>query len=184
MEIARQTAICRKSDCGPLENEIVRLRQQIRTLEERNTGDSESEAEEEVENEVENVALHYAEGELARVKTELEEKKIKNADLDSKNTDLTVEILFAKTASELASPPPCEDCVVHEEHYKWLSGRYDDELDENLQQDQQIAELEEENEKLKDQMAMMAMEGSVAGFGGDLSAEEQAYQQAKQQHSS
>jgi hypothetical protein len=47
-----------------------------------------------------------------------------------------------------------------------------------------IAELEEENEKLKDQMAMMAMEGSVAGFGGDLSAEEQAYQQAKQQHSS
>ena len=32
---------------------------------------------------------------------------------------------------------------------------------------------------------MMAMEGHVAGFGGDLSAEEQgAYQQAKQQHSS
>jgi hypothetical protein len=29
-------------------------------------------------------------------------------------------------------------------------------------------------------MAMMAMEGHVAGFGGDLSAEEQAYQQAKQ----
>ena len=68
MEIARLTAICRKSDCGPLENEIVRLRQQIRTLEERKTGDSESEAEEEVENEVENAALHYAEGELARVK--------------------------------------------------------------------------------------------------------------------
>jgi hypothetical protein len=59
---------------------------------------------------VENVALHYAEeGELARVKTELEEEKIKNADLDSKNTDLTAEIPFAKTKSELASPPPCED---------------------------------------------------------------------------
>jgi hypothetical protein len=57
-------------------------------------------------------------------------------------------------------------------------------LDENLQQDQQIAELEEENEKLKDQMAMMAMESHVADFGGDLSAEQQAYQQAKQQHSS
>jgi hypothetical protein len=71
--------------------------------------------------------------------------------------------------------------VVHEEHYKWLSDRYDEELDENLQQDQQIAGLEEENEKLKDQMAMMmAMEGHVAGFGGDLSAEERAYQQAKQ----
>ena len=47
-----------------------------------------------------------------------------------------------------------------------------------------ILELEEENEELKDQKAVMAMEGPVAGFGGDLSAEEQAYQQAKQQHSS
>jgi hypothetical protein len=72
------------------------------------------------------------------------------------------------------APPPCEDCVVHGEDYKWLSYRYDKELDENLQQHQQIAELE----------AMMAMGGHVAGFGGDLSAEEQAYQQAKQQHSS
>jgi hypothetical protein len=76
--------------------------------------------------------------------------------------------------------------VVHEGHYKWLSDRYDEELDENLQQhNKQVAELEEENEKLTDQMAVMAMEGHVAGFGGDLSAEEQAYQQAnKQQHSS
>ena len=45
-----------------------------------------------------------------------------------------------------------------------------------------ILELEEENEELKDQKAVMAMEGPVAGFGGDLSAEEQAHQQAKQQH--
>jgi hypothetical protein len=37
---------------------------------------------------------------------------------------------------------------------------------------------------MEGQMAVMAMEGPVAGFGGDLSAEEQAYQQAKQQHSS
>ena len=190
MEIARLTAICRKSDCGPLENEIVRLRQQIRALEERDSeSEAEEEVEEEVENEVENVALHYAEGELARVKTELEEQGKKNADLDSKNVDLQsknddLEIEILKLKSKLASPPPCEDCVVHEEDYKWLSGRYDEGLDENLQQHQQIAELEEENEKLKDQMAMMAMEGSVAGFGGDLSAEEQAYQQAKQQHSS
>jgi hypothetical protein len=36
MEIARLTAICRKTDCGPLENEIVRLRAQIRALEEGN----------------------------------------------------------------------------------------------------------------------------------------------------
>jgi hypothetical protein len=36
MEIARLTAICRKSDCGPLENELVRLRAEIAALEERN----------------------------------------------------------------------------------------------------------------------------------------------------
>jgi hypothetical protein len=33
-------------------------------------------------------------------------------------------------------------------------------------------------------MAMMATGGPVAGFGDDLSAEEKAYQQAKQHHSS
>jgi hypothetical protein len=54
----------------------------------------------------------------------------------------------------------------------------------NLTAVQQVAELEEENKNLKDEMAMMAMEGHVAGFGGDLSAEEHAYQQAKQRHSS
>ena len=36
MEIARLTAICRKTKCGPLENEIVRLRAQVAALEERN----------------------------------------------------------------------------------------------------------------------------------------------------
>ena len=66
----------------------------------------------------------------------------------------------------------------------WLRARYDKELDEALQQHKQVTELEEENEKLKDEMAMIAMEGHVAGFGDDLSAEEQAYQQAKQQHRS
>jgi hypothetical protein len=51
-------------------------------------------------------------------------------------------------------------------------------LDENMQQHQQILELEEENEKLEDQMAIMAMEGplAVAGFGNELSAEEWPYQ--------
>ena len=65
-----------------------------------------------------------AEGELARVRAELEEEKLKNAELDSKNTDLTVEILFAETKSKLASPAPCEDCVVHEEDYKPLKNRF------------------------------------------------------------
>jgi hypothetical protein len=36
MEIARLTAILRKAECGPLENELVRLRAQIATLEEGN----------------------------------------------------------------------------------------------------------------------------------------------------
>ena len=36
MEIARLAAICRKTKCGPLENELVRLRAQIAALEKRN----------------------------------------------------------------------------------------------------------------------------------------------------
>jgi hypothetical protein len=53
-----------------------------------------------------------------------------------------------------------------------------------MRQDQQEVELEEKIEKLKDQMAVMATGGHLAGFGGDLSAEEQAYQQATQQQHS
>ena len=67
MEIARLTAICRKSDCGPLENELVRLRAQIAQMEERKTGDSEAKAEEEMEF----ASQADAEGELARVRAEL-----------------------------------------------------------------------------------------------------------------
>ena len=142
MGITRLTVICRKSDCGPLENELVRLRAQIATLEERKTGDSEAKAEEEMEF----ASQADAEGELARVRAELEEEKLKNAELDSKNDDLDsknddLEIDILEIKSKLASPPPCEDCVVHEEDYKWLSGRYDKKLDEDL---------ELENEKLKD----------------------------------
>jgi hypothetical protein len=139
MEIARLTAICRKSDCGPLENELVRLRAQIATLEERKTGDSEAKAEEEMEF----APQADAEGELARVRAELEEKKLKNAELDSKNDDLDskvgdleIEILVLK--SKLASPPsppPCEDCVVHEEDYKKLDDQNNHLIEERLQQD-------------------------------------------------
>ena len=98
MEIARLTAICRKSDCGPLENELVRLRAQIATLEERKTGDSEAKAEEEMEFS----SQADAEGELVRA--ELEEEKLKNAELDSRNDDLDskagdleIEILVLKS---------------------------------------------------------------------------------------
>ena len=53
----------------------------------------------------------------------------------------------------------------HELCYKGIYNPYNQELDENMQQHQQVVELEFENEKLKDQMAMMAMGGPVAGFG-------------------
>ena len=57
-------------------------------------------------------------------------------------------------------------------------------IEERLQQDNRIIDLEFEIQLLRDDLAYGPMEGSVAGFGDDLSAEEQAYQQAKQQHSS
>jgi hypothetical protein len=94
-----------------------------------------------------------AEGELARVRAELEEEKLKNAELDSKNDDLDskagdleIEVLVIKSklASPL-SPPPCEDCMVHEEDHKEIYDLYNEGLDENMQQFQHIVELEFEN---------------------------------------
>jgi hypothetical protein len=49
---------------------------------------------------------------------------------------------------------------------------------------QQIIELEFENKNLKKQMAAMKAGNSEAGSGDEMSEEEQADQQAKQQHSS
>ena len=46
-----------------------------------------------------------------------------------------------------------------------LPDRYDEELDENLQQDQQITELEEENEKLKDHQ-IDGDDGDGGPYGG------------------
>ena len=172
MEIARLTAICRKTDCGPLENEIVRLRAQLATLEERKTGDSESEAEEEMEF----ASQADADGELARANADLEERleiEIDSCfDLQSKNADLKTEILEIK--SELACRE-CEMCVGHRQDYKDMCDLYKEGLQEDMQQYGRVLEVEEENQKLKDQMAMMATGDPAAGFGGDLRAEEQAY---------
>jgi DNA repair exonuclease SbcCD ATPase subunit len=105
---------------------------------------------------------------LARKDEKLEAAEKENGDLDSKNVELD-----RQQAARMATSRPrpsssseselsyrkCEMCVGHGDNYKWLSDRYDEELDENMQQDQQIVELEEKNEKLKavkDQMAMMA----------------------------
>jgi hypothetical protein len=106
MEIARLTAICRKSDCGPLGNELVRLRAQIANLEERETGDSESQSQ--AEEEMDFASQAEAEGELVHAKhAELEEEETKNSDLDSKNVDLQsnnddLEIEVLKPESDLA----------------------------------------------------------------------------------
>ena len=57
-------------------------------------------------------------------------------------------------------------------------------MQEDIEQKHRIIDLEYQIQLLKDEMAYGPMEGSVAGFGDDLSAEERAYQQAEQQHSS
>jgi hypothetical protein len=115
MEIARLTAICGKTKCGPLENELVRLRAQIAALEERKTGDSESKAEEEMKF----ASQADADGEPARANADLEKRleiEIDSCfDLQSKNDDLEIEVLEMK--SELACRE-CEMCVEHGQDYK------------------------------------------------------------------
>ena len=131
------------------------------------------------------------EKQLARKDAELEAAKKERADLEAtlekENADLEkekadLEATLAKEKADLEAEI-LELKLEHEQHYKEIYDLYNQGLDENMQQYQQIVELEFENEKLKDQMAMMAMEGPVAGFGNELSAEESAYQQANQQHS-
>jgi hypothetical protein len=72
----------------------------------------------------------------------------------------------------------------HERNYEELNDQNNQEIDERLQQNIRIIGLEYQIQLLKDEMAYVPMEGSVAGFGDDLIADEQAYQQAKRQHSS
>jgi hypothetical protein len=115
MEIARLTEICRKTDCGPLANEIVRLRAQIRAPLEEGNG--------------------------AQIKA-LEAEK---ADLQAEKPD---------------------QAAKHDEDYKGIWGLYNEGLDANMQQYQQIAAMKAGN--------------SEAGSGDEMSEEEQADQQAEQ----
>jgi hypothetical protein len=103
------------------------------------------------------------EADLEKEKADLE------ATLENEKADLEAEILELKLEHELGS---------NEIYDLYNQERARSCLDENMEQYQQGVELEFENEKLKDQMAVMAMEGPVAGFGNELSAEETAYQQA------
>ena len=185
MEIARLTAICRKSDCGPLENDIVRLRQQIATLEKRNA---------DLEEGRDNFESVYAgfEKQLARKDAKLEAEEKEEADLEAtlekekadleaalekENADLEAEILELK--------------LEHKLDYKKLDDQNNHLIEERLQQENRIIglenriiDLESQIQLVKDDLAYGPMEGSVAGAGDDLSAEEQAYQQAQRQHSS
>jgi hypothetical protein len=183
MEIARLTAICRKSDCGPLENELVRLRAQIATLEERKADLTEG---------MGNYESQYAlmVKQLAREDEKLEAAEKGNADLHSNNTNLFLKNVELDLKNvELVSGLAWCQCGEHERDYKELDDLNNHERDERAQQDieqkHRITGLEFEIQLLRDEMAHGPMEGSpVAGFGDDLSAEEQAYQQAKWQHSS
>ena len=154
MEIARLAAIYRKTKCGPLENEIVYLRAQIATLEERKADLEEGRG---------NYESQYAlmVKQLARKDEKLEAAEKENGDLDSKNVDLDsknadLKIAILKLESELAYRK-CEMCVEHEEDHKEMYDLYKEELQENMGQYGQILELEEENENPKDQMAVVAM---------------------------
>jgi hypothetical protein len=125
------------------------------------------------------------EKQLARKDAKLEAEEKERADLEAtlekENADL--EATLEKEKADLEAEV-LELKLEHKQEIKEIYDLYNEELQENRGQYGQVLELEEENEELKNQKAMMAMEGPVAGFGGDLSAEEQAYQQAKQQHSS
>jgi hypothetical protein len=72
----------------------------------------------------------------------------------------------------------------HERNYEELNDQNNQEIDERLQQNIRIIGLEYQIQLLKDEVAYGPVEGSVAGFGDDLSAEEQPYQQAKQRNGS
>jgi hypothetical protein len=188
MEIARLTAICRKTDCGPLENELVRLRAHIAALEERKTGDSESEAEEEMEfaskqmrTENWHVRMQNWKSRKTRTRISTARTSISKARMTtsrSRSSSSSPNLLISRPRSSSSSPSTNKKSKKFTTYTRRSCKRtWGSAVGYSL-------ELEEENEKLKDEMAMMAMEGHVAGFGGDLSAEEQAYQQAKQQHSS
>jgi hypothetical protein len=61
----------------------------------------------------------------------------------------------------------------------------DERMQEDIEQSNRIIDLGHQTQLLKDEVAFGSMGGSVAaGFGDDLSAEEWAYQQAKQQYRS
>ena len=116
--------------------------------------------------------LEAEEKEEADLKATLEKEKADlEAALEKENADLEAEILELK--------------LEHKLDYKKLDDQNNHLIEERLQQENRIIDLEYQIQLVKDDLAYGPMEGSpVAGAGDDLSAEEQAYQQAQRQHSS
>jgi hypothetical protein len=102
------------------------------------------------------------EKQLASKGAELEAAEKEESDLEAilvkENARLDAQILELK--------------LEHKLDYKELDDLNNHKRDERAQQDierkHRIIDLEFEIQLLRDEMAMMAMEGSVAGFGGDV----------------
>ena len=91
----------------------------------------------------------------------------------------TLEADVKAEKADLQAEKP-DQAAKHDEDYRGIWGLYNEGLDENMQQYQQIIELEFENENLKEQIAAMKAGNSEAGSGDVMSEEEQANQQAEQ----
>jgi hypothetical protein len=161
MEIARLTAICRKTKCGALDNEIVRLRAQIAALE----GALEN-AERIADLEKQGVEREKKEN--AKKITDLEKQNAdldsKNADLDSKNNNLFLKnVELELEVNQLESGLARCHYVEHERDYKELDDLNNQERDERMQEDikqsERIIDLEFENQHLEDVMAYGAGRG-------------------------
>jgi hypothetical protein len=132
------------------------------------------------------------EKQLASEGAELEAAEKERADLEKEEYDLGA--ILAKENARLDA----QTLELKPEHkldykelddqnkldYKELDDQNNQLIEERLQQENRIIDLEYQIQLVKDDLAYGPMEGSVVGAGDDLSAEEQAYQQAQRQHSS
>jgi hypothetical protein len=153
-------------------NGLVCLRAQIAALEERK-----ADLEEGMGNYESQYALMVKQ--LARKDEKQEAAEKENADLHSKNTNLFLKNveLDLKNVELVSGLARCH-CFEHGRDYKELDDLNNHERDERAQQDieqkQRIIDLGHQIEILKVDLAHGPMGGSVAGFGDNLSAEEQA----------
>jgi hypothetical protein len=168
MEIARLQSICRKTKCGPLENEIVRLRAHIAALEnaERIADLKKQGVEREKQRNSKGIA------DLEKQNANLEKQ---NADLDSKNDNPNDKVLQLELGAglQMRGLRRARTQLQRAGRPKQPGDRRETgvAMQEDIEQSKRIIGLGYQIQLLKDEMAYGAMEGSVAGSGGDLSAE-------------